>query len=119
MDIAINHESSYPLDYHFRGRRSALRPLFDRLIVILASELDFDFKIGKTYIGLIHTLVFAAIRVQTEKIVVEFTIRKEIASPRIVRALHFQRQRWAYFVVIRAPSDIDSELVEWIRQSYE
>jgi predicted DNA-binding protein (MmcQ/YjbR family) len=96
-----------------------MRPLFDRLIAILASERDFDYKIGKTYIGLLHTLVFAAIRVQTEKMVVEFTIRHEIDSPRIVRALHFQRQRWAYFVVIRDPSDIDSELVDWIRQSYE
>ena len=119
MTIKVNKQSTYPLDYHFRGKRIAMKPLFDELITKLAKELDFEYKIGKAYIGLIHTLVFAAIRVQTEKIIVEFTIRREVKSPRINKAKHFQKQRWAYFVDIKKSEDIDKELIGWIRESWE
>ncbi|KKR57311.1 MAG: hypothetical protein UU05_C0055G0006 [Candidatus Curtissbacteria bacterium GW2011_GWA1_40_47] len=58
LEIKINKQSTYPLDYHFRGERLAMRPLYDKLIAKLAKELSFKYKIGKAYIGLIHTLVF-------------------------------------------------------------
>jgi hypothetical protein len=119
MDIATHATSSFPLEHHFRGRRDRMRPLFDHLVAALARELDFEYKIGKTYIGLIHTLVFAAIRVQTEKLVLEFVIRQQVASPRITRVRHFQRQRWAYFVDIRDAGDIDAQLIEWVALAHE
>lgn len=68
MKIKINKQSKFPLDYHFRGKRIAIKPLYDELVSKMARELDFEYKIGKAYIGLIQTLVFAAIRVQTQKI---------------------------------------------------
>lgn len=119
MTIKINKQSILPLDYHFHGERMKMKPLFDELIEKLSKEIDFEYKIGKAYIGLIHTLVFAAIRIQTKKIVVEFTIRKEVKSPRITKGKHFQKQRWAYFIDIKKPEDIDKELVGWVKESWE
>jgi len=119
VKIKVNSKSTYPLDYHFRGKRVAMRPLFDNLIEELQKEIDFEYKIGKAYIGLIHTLVFAAIHIQTTKIMVEFVARKEFGSPRINKVKHFQRERWAYFVDVKESKDIDKELIDWIKQSYE
>jgi hypothetical protein len=119
MKIKINKESTLPLDYHFRGERVLMKPLFDELIRKLRKELDFEYKIGKAYIGLIRMLVFVALRVQTKKIIVEFTVRKMLKSPRIEKTIQFQKRRWAYFLDIKESKDIDKELIDWIKQSYE
>jgi hypothetical protein len=119
MKIKINGKSTFPLDYHFRGERVLMKPLFDELITKLRKELDFEYKIGKAYIGLIRTLVFVGLRVQTKKIIVEITLRKMLKSPRIKKTLQFQKRRWAYFLDIKESKDIDKELINWIKQSYE
>src|SRR4030067_1694597 len=103
MTIKINAQSTHPLDYHFRGKRANMRSLFDELIEKLQKETYFEYKIGKAYIGLIHTLVFAATHIQTEKIIVEFVPRKEFKSPRIIKSVKFQKARWAQYVEIKKP----------------
>lgn len=119
MTIKVNEQSTFPLEYHFRGARSAMRPLFDKMISSLEKDLDFELKIGKTYIGLIHTLVFAALHIQTKKIIVEFVLRKEIEHKRIVKTKHFQKNRWAYYVEVDRPELFDGQLIDWIKDSYE
>lgn len=117
MRIKDSGQSSYPLEFHFRGQRQSMRPLYDELIDSLAKEINFEYKIGKAYIGLIHTLVFACIRIQTKKIVFEFTSRHELTSHRFHKTLHFQRDRWAYFLDISVPNEIDEELLGWVKGS--
>ena len=111
--------SEYSLDYHFGGKRINMKPLFDELIQKLRKDLDFEFKIGKAYIGLLRTLVFGALRIQTKKIIVEFVARKVIKSNRIKKVIQCGKQRWAYFVDIKESRDIDEQLINWIKQSYE
>ena len=117
MIIKLNNQSTVPLDYHFRGERREMRPLFDELIDKLGKDINFEYKIGKAYIGLIKTLVFACIRIQTQKIIFEFTSRQELKSTRFNKALHFQKNRWAYFLDIKTSKDINSELIGWIKES--
>jgi hypothetical protein len=117
MTIKINEQSTYSLDYHFRDKRADMKPLFDELIKKLQKEINFEYKIGKAYIGLIKTLVFAGVRIQTQKIIFEFTSRKQIKSPRFNKVLHFQKDRWAYFLDIKSPKDIDKELIGWVKAS--
>ncbi len=119
MEVKISQQSRYPIDYHFRGKRANMKPLFAQLIKRLRKEIDFEYKIGKAYIGLIRTLVFAAFRIQTQKIIVEFTARKKLKSPRFTKILHFQKQRWAYFLNVKESKDVDSELLGWIADSCE
>ena len=117
MKIKINKASTYSLDYHFRDKRMIMKPLFDELISKLAKEVDFEYKIGKVYIGLMKTLVFASIRIQTQKIVFEFTSRQKFKSDRFNKVLHFQKDRWAYFLDIKSPKNIDEELIGWVKAS--
>lgn len=119
MKIKIHPDSTHTLDYHFKGARSKMRPLFDMLIDKLSKDLDFEFKIGKTYIGLIKKLVFAAVHIQTKKLIFEFVPRKEFISPRIIKSKKFQKERWAQYVEITKPEDINRELINWTKFSYE
>jgi hypothetical protein len=116
---AEEQHSEYSLGYHFRGKRINMEPLFNELVEKLRYDLDFEFKVGKAYIGLLHTLVFAALRIQTKKIIVEFVARKEFKSPRIKKVIPAGKHRWAYFVDIKESRDIDEQLFNWIRESYE
>lgn len=119
MKIKLHPDSTHTLDYHFKDKKSETKSLFDELIDKLSEELDFEFKIGKTYIGLIKKLVFAAVRVQNEKLVFEFVPRKEFKSPRIIKSVKFQKERWAQYVEIKKVEDIDQELIDWVKFSYE
>ena len=92
-----------------------MRPLYDKLIAKLAKELSFKYKIGKAYIGLIHTLVFCALHIQTKKIIVEFVPRREFKNPRIIKSKKFQKARWAQYVELKGLSDIDGELIQMLK----
>ncbi len=81
--------------------------------------MEFELKIGKTYIGLIHTLVFTALHIQTNKIIVEFVSRKKVSHTRIFKTKHFQKQRWAHYVEINSPTQFDKQLIHWIQDSHE
>lgn len=118
-DIPIHPDSKYALEYHFGKSKNHLRPLFDLLINRLSKDLKFELKIGKTYIGLINKLVFAAIYVQTRQMIFEFVPRKEFKSPRIIKTKKFQRARWAQYIKITNDADIDQELLDWVKFSYE
>jgi len=107
--------SEYSLGYHFRGKRINMKLLFDEFIEKLRRGLDFEFKIGKAYIGLQHRLVFGALHIQTEKIVVEFVARKVFKSPRIKKAIQCGKHRWAYFVDIKESRNIDEQLLNWVK----
>lgn len=107
------------LDFHFRGRRADMRPLFDRLIAELSKRCDFDLQIGKTYIGLKHRVVFAGLYVQTKKILVEIVVRREFKCARINKVVQFAPKRWAHFVAVQTDKDIDEQLLRWLQQSCE
>jgi hypothetical protein len=96
-----------------------MKPLFDELIAKLRKELDFEYKIGKTYIGLIHKLVFVGLYIQMDTIIVEFVARKVFKSPRIKKVFDSGRNRWAYFFDVKESKDINEQLLNWIKQSYE
>jgi len=96
-----------------------MKPLFNQILAKLEDELDFELKVGKTYIGLIHNLVFAALHIQAKKIIVEFTSRKEVSSQRIVKSKKFQKSRWAYYVEVTTPASFDAQLLRWVKESYE
>lgn len=114
-----DNDSDFTLDDHFAGKRAVMRGVFDVLIAKLRQELAFRYRIGKSYIGLEHTLVFAAVHVQTRKIIVEFVARRVFRHPRIRKVVECGRNRWAYFVDVARAEDIDEPLIDWIRQSYE
>jgi len=95
-----------------------MRPLYDDLIQSIAN-LKFEYKIGKTYIGLIQPLVFLCFRIQTKKIIVEFTASELLKSSRFRQVKQFQKHRWAYYLDVAKPEDIDDELIGWLNLSYK
>ncbi|GEM_PF-3572313 len=54
-----------------------MKPLFDEILAKLEGELDFELKIGKACIALLHNLVFAAWHIQAKKIIMKFRHAKK------------------------------------------
>lgn len=44
MKVKTNPQSAYPLDYHFRGKRINMKPLFEDLIGKLNEKLILNTK---------------------------------------------------------------------------
>ena len=95
---------------------------------ILAEFPDTRIKVQKTQISfynrhLFACVSFARVRKKTERpdsyIVVTFGLNRRVDSPRIDIATEPYPNRWTHHVLISDLSEIDDELMGWIREAAE
>lgn len=110
--------------YFFNEHAGAL-PLYEELEGRLLSELEnVTVKVQATQISFYNRHMFACVsfakvRKKLERpdtyIVVTFGLDREIKSPRIDAASSPYPNRWTHHVLISKPSEIDGELMGWLR----
>lgn len=84
-------------------------------------------KVGKTQIGFSNRYGFAYIWPPHRKVkgrpgiyaIVTFGLAYKKMHPRIVEAVEPYPGRWTHHVLIENEREIDDELMEWIRESYD
>ena len=81
---------------HFEDKPERLRDTFDRLL-------------GD----------FAMVFVKRDWINLEFSVKRELESPRFERAFRIYEDNFGYRVRLREPGDIDGELLGWLKMAYE
>ena len=95
---------------------------------ILAEYPDTRIKVQKTQISfynrhLFACVSFAKVRKKADRpdsyIVVTFGLEHRVDSPRIDIATEPYPNRWTHHVLISDLSEIDDELMEWIREAAE
>lgn len=99
--------------------------LLDRLS---ESGCEYSIKVQKTQISLFNRYMFACfsfVRVKKKAelpphyLVVTFGLNYPKASERIAVCTEAARNRWTHHVVIGSTSEIDDELLGWLREAYE
>jgi hypothetical protein len=113
----VPHE--YKVDFHFAGNKARFRPLYDKLLERLKSELgDFVPYAKKYYLALQTTYNFAVIHVYSDRIEVGFALEGSEHSDRAKDATNWGWSWLTHSVSIRDENDIDDELIGWIKESY-
>ncbi len=110
--------------FFFRDHPGAL-PLYQRFEECVCSAIEnVTIKAQKTQISFYNRHMFGCVsfaRVRKKSlrpdcyIVVTFGLDHEIQSPRIDVASEAQPNRWTHHVLISDPSEIDNELIGWIK----
>lgn len=105
------------VDAQFEGKKSALRPVYDRLIAV-ASELGDDVEVvpKKTSVSLRRSKQFAVIEAASAtRLQVGLQLRDHPTSDRLLA--------WggmcSHKVNVSELADVDDELVGWLREAYE
>jgi hypothetical protein len=84
-------------------------------------------KILETQISILNKHVFAYVWLPIRKIknrpdvyiVVSFGLPYRVDSSRIVQSTEPYPNRWTHHVIIQDTNEIDSELMNWIKEAYE
>ena len=87
---------------------------------------DVQIKVQKSQISFTNRHPFAFIWLPVRKVkdrpdvymIVSFGLSRRIDSPRIVEAVEPYPHRWTHHIIVQDPGEIDAELMEWIKESY-
>lgn len=110
------------VDGMFSGKKAGLRPIYDQLLALgLSMGKDVKACPCKTIVPLYRKHVFAQIKPTTNtRIDFGLALRDTPAGGRLIDTGGFARKdRITHRFAIAAASDIDAEVISWLRRAYE
>ena len=109
---------TFSLDSHFNGKKPIVRAMYDRLVSSLRKFGKIIEEPKKTSIHLVNVSAFAGVQTRETYILLNIKADHKIESPRIHKGEQISVRRFHHRVKISGLSDIDSELIGWLREAY-
>lgn len=109
----------HTIDEHFTDRSPAVRDMYEMLVAASRDFGPFEEDPKKTSIHLNRKYAFAGIRTQKNALVLTVKAVGDIPSRRIAKRQQASAKRWYHDIKISALDEIDHEIVDWLRASYE
>jgi cytoplasmic iron level regulating protein YaaA (DUF328/UPF0246 family) len=108
----------FPLEEHFKGKDRG-KALYEKFKDAIKNRLG-DFKIEslECCIHFVSTFTFAAVKIFKDKIVVDFSLERNLGTERAQKNIQFSAHRYLYYITVKNENEIDDELIEWIWEAY-
>ena len=103
---------------HFRGTSPRLRETYEALMARVRQFGPVRTDAVKTSINLVSKYHFAAIRVRRDHLRIGFLSDAAIEDERIVRTERVGPSRIGYAVRLHTLTDVDDQLLAWLKRSY-
>jgi hypothetical protein len=107
------------VNQHLDGRAPQVRGIYDRLLAAVRKFGPVEEDPKKTSIHLNRKSAFAGIATRKTAVIVTLKSTADIKSPRIVKHQRQSASRWYLDVRLEGPAEVDRELQQWLRASYE
>ena len=107
------------VDSLFADKDARLRPIYDRLIKSLRAFGPVNESAKQTSIHLEKHSGFAGVHPKKSYINLEFRVDYAIDDPRITRRQQLSTRRYEHTVKLQNESDIDTQLLKWLRDAYD
>jgi len=111
--------SAHTVDQHFTGKPPEVRRLYDRLLRAVSKLGPCEEDPKKTSIHLNRRTAFAGVATRKAGIVLTVKSGRKPLGRRVLKSEQASAQRWHFEVRINTPSDIDAELIGWLKEAYE
>ena len=112
-------DASLTIDQHFAGKDPQLKAAYERLISALNTFGAVKEAPKQTSIHLEKNSGFAGVHPRRSSFNLEFRTDYKIDHPRISRQQQLSARRYEHTVKIERPSDIDDELLKWLKDAYD
>ena len=119
MKAALERTPAYQVADHFAGKSTAVRQLYDRLLVSLRRIGKVKEDPKKTSIHLVRKSALAGVEVRKNYMLLTIKSDRRYDSPRIQKVEHNSANRFHQKLKLSNPSDIDRELLGWLKMAYE
>ncbi|PLW95686.1 MAG: hypothetical protein C0591_10685 [Marinilabiliales bacterium] len=107
------------LDAHFLKKEPQVRATYDALENRLKSIIVFQVSPVVNAIMFTSESTFLAIKPKKRWIDLEFALDYEANEFPIHKIVRISKTRFAHFIRIQEPRDIDDQLIGWIKKAYE
>jgi hypothetical protein len=104
---------------HFEGKDPAVRKTYDKLMEALRRMGPVAEEPKKTSIHLVRKTAFAGVAARKDHILLTIKSDHQRTSPRVRNTEQVSAGRFHLEVKLLSPADVDSELISWLRESYE
>jgi hypothetical protein len=96
-----------------------VRHTYERLLEAVQSFGPVAEDPKKTSIHLNRSTAFAGVAMRKDAIVLTIKADNDIASDRILTREQTSARRWHLAVRLSKPSDVDAQLISWLKAAYE
>lgn len=103
----------------FDGAGPAALALYQVLLKAAQALGPSTVEVKKTSVHLVRKTAFAGVALRKAHLVLTLKADRALASPRIFKSERTSASRWHHEVKIAAESEIDAELLGWLRAGYE
>ena len=110
---------NFSMDSHFSGKEPSVRAMYDHLLSALRKFGKVIEEPKKTSIHLVNVTAFAGVQTRATYILLNIKSDHKIDSPRIHQGEQISAKRFHHRVKISSVSEIDKELIGWLKKAYE
>ncbi len=104
---------------HLEGKNPNVLKTYDKLLEVLRRMGPVSEDPKQTSIHLVRRTAFAGVATRKDHILLTIKSDFKRASPRVQKTEQVSPGRFHLEVKLLTPADIDSELISWLRESYE
>lgn len=104
---------------HFEGKDAGLLQTYQTLLQALRTFGPVTESPKQTSIHLEKNSGFEGVHPRKSLFNLEFRTDYEIENPRVVRAQQLSAKRYEHTVKLEKPTDVDAELLKWLKDAYE
>lgn len=115
----MTDQEQVALAKHFENRSPNVKATYD---AVLASARTFGAVVEepkKTSIHLVHRTAFAGVATRRDSLILTVKSETDIASDRVLKREQASRNRWHLEIRLSDPREVDTELKDWLRRSFE
>jgi hypothetical protein len=110
-------DNRFTVKSHFEGRDPSVRQIYDRLLKAAAKFGPVTEDPKKTSIHLVNKTAFAGVATRKSAIVLTIKSDRKLSNPRIHKSEQTSANRFHHEVKLTSPTDVDSELVKWLKDA--
>lgn len=120
QSAAVHGDENDLVDGQYAGAKTALRPIYDRIIETLAKfGGDIEIAPKKTYVSLRRKKQFAIVQPSTStRLDLGFNLKGTPPGERLEASGSFNSMV-THRVRLESPKDVDRELVAWLKKAYD
>jgi len=104
---------------HFEKSSPAVQEIYSRILNEAKKLGPVKQDPKKTSIHLVRRTAFAGIATRKEALWLTLKSDRELSSDRVARQEQASANRWHVEIRLKAPDEVDREVVTWIRKAYE
>ena len=110
--------NGFTVKNHFEGKDPVVRKIYDQLLKKAHQFGPVVEDPKKTSIHLNNVTAFAGVATRKNAIVLTIKSDRDLGSPRIHKSEQTSARRFHHEVKLTAPSDVDAELIGWLKDAY-